>query len=109
MILNNVEVYNCSQIDTYKAAIRFENAVKLSSSVTNSTFHNGLGWGGNIKNSANIFMQDNLWFKFRPIGIGIDFSNNITFDNNVVAHVVERTTLDAASSFVDTRAGLTVC
>jgi hypothetical protein len=24
LILDNVEVYNCSQIDTYKSAIRFE-------------------------------------------------------------------------------------
>jgi hypothetical protein len=48
MFLDNVEVYNCSQIDTFKAAIRFESAVSLHSSISNSTFHNGYGWGANI-------------------------------------------------------------
>jgi hypothetical protein len=109
MIVDNIEMYNCSQIDTFKASIRFENAVTLHSSVTNSAFHNGFGWGANIKNSANILMQDNLWFNFRPIGVAIDFSKNITFDNNVIAHIVERTTIEAGDGFVDKRAGLTVC
>ena len=109
MILDHVEMYNCSQIDTYKASIRFENAVTLSSSVTNSSFHNGLGWGANIKNSAKVVMQDNLWFNFRAIGIAIDFANNITFDNNVVAHIIERTTIEAGDKFVDKRAAVTIC
>jgi len=88
LLVDNIEMYNCSQIDTFKAAVRFEGATKKHSSVTNSTFHNGLGWGATITNSANIFMQDNLWFNFRPIGVGIDFSRNITFDNNVVGNIV---------------------
>ena len=87
MILDNIEMYNCSQIDTFKASIRFESAVTLYSSVTNSAIHNGLGWGANIKSSANIYLQNNIWFGFRPIGVSIDFSKNVTFDNNVIAHI----------------------
>lgn len=109
MFMDNVEVYNCSQIDTYKAAIRFENAVALHSEVTNSTFHNGLSWGATIKGSANIVLRDNLWFNFRPVGIGIDFCQNVTFDNNVVGHVVERTTIESGDKFVDKAAGVAVC
>jgi hypothetical protein len=75
--------------------------VSLHSSITNSAFHNGYGWGANIQGSANILLQDNIWFNFRPIGVGIDFSKNITFDNNVVAHIVERTTIEAGDGFVD--------
>lgn len=102
-------MYNCSQIDTFKASIRFENAVSLHSSVTNSAFHNGQGWGANIKSSANILMQNNVWFGFRPVGVAIDFSKNITFDSNVISHVTERLTVEAGNNFVDKRAGLTVC
>jgi hypothetical protein len=55
-------------------------------------------------------MQDNLWFNFRAIGVGIkDFSKNITFDNNVISHVMERTTIEAGDGFVDKMAGISVC
>jgi len=93
LLVDNIEVENCSQIDTFNAAIRFEGATKKHSSVTSSTFHSGLGWGAAITNSANIFMKDNIWFNFRPIGVAIDFSRNITFDNNVVGKIVPRTTV----------------
>jgi hypothetical protein len=109
LIMDNVEMYNCSQIDTLKAAIRFESAVTLSSSVTNSTFHNGLGWGANIFNSANIFMQNNIWFNFRPLGVVMDSVRNITFDNNVIAHVIERTTFEGIDKILDKKAGMSVC
>jgi hypothetical protein len=48
MILDHVEIYNNSQIDTFKAAIRFENAMTNWSRVTNCSIHNGFGWGLNI-------------------------------------------------------------
>lgn len=92
-IMDSVEIYNCSQIDTFKAALRFESAVQSHSSVTNSAIHNGLGWGINVKASKNILFKDNVIFGFRPIGVGIDVSHNITFDNNVVGKVEHRTTL----------------
>jgi hypothetical protein len=49
--LDNVEIFNCSQIDTEKAALRWENNVMGHSSVTNSVIHHGLSWAVNIKNS----------------------------------------------------------
>ena len=39
--MDNVEIYNMSQIDTFKAAIRWENNLQGHSSVTNCAFHNG--------------------------------------------------------------------
>jgi hypothetical protein len=83
--------------------------VSLHSSITNSSFHNGYGWGAKIQGSANILLQDNIWFNFRPIGVGIDFSKNITFDNNVVAHIVERTTIEADKKFVDKSGAVAIC
>lgn len=40
-IMKNVEIFNCSQIDTFKAALRFESAATLHSSITDSSIHNG--------------------------------------------------------------------
>lgn len=109
MFLNNVEVFNCSQIDTFKAALRFESASSLHSSVTNSTFHNGYGWGANIKSSANIHLAGNIWYNFRPVGVGIEYASNITFDDNIVSHIVERTTLETGDQVVDKRAAVCAC
>lgn len=107
--LDNVEVYNCSQWDTYKAAIRFENAVTKHSSITNSAIHNGLGWGLNIKNSANVHMKNNVFYDFRPIGIDVEYSQNITLDGNVLMRVLERTSIEADGMFEDKRGGFAIC
>jgi hypothetical protein len=72
--MDHVEIYNCSQWNTYKAALRFEGASTLASSITNSSIHNGLGWGMKIETSANINIKDNVFYDFRPIGIAVDYS-----------------------------------
>lgn len=43
--MDNVEIFNCSQRDTYKAALRFEGALVQGSTVTNSVIRHGLGRG----------------------------------------------------------------
>jgi len=70
-IMQNVEIFNCSQIDTLKAAIRFESATTLPSSIVNSSIHNGYSWGLNIMGSANINISNNVFFNFRPIGLAV--------------------------------------
>jgi parallel beta-helix repeat protein len=85
--MENVEVYNCSQIDTQKAAIRFEAATAKYSEVTNCTFHNGYGWGVYIKASKNILFRDNIVFNFRPVGIHISGTKNVTVDHNVIGQI----------------------
>jgi len=77
--------------------------------VTNSTFHNGLGWGLALFKSENIFMQNNIWWGFRPLGGVWDEVKNITFDGNVIAHVVDRTTFVSMDKLLDKKAGLSVC
>lgn len=54
MILHNVEVFRCSQIDTDSAAIRFESVTTNPSEIKHCAFHNGYGWGANVKSSENI-------------------------------------------------------
>jgi hypothetical protein len=109
-LLDNVEFKNCSQIDTQKAAIRFENAQGKWSSVTNSAFHHGYGWGINVKSSANLHFENNNVFFFGPIGVSIGGgANNITFDGNVVAHIQKRTTVEAGDAFQDKEGGFVTC
>jgi len=85
--IDSVEFFNCSQIDTQKAAVRFENAASLKSSVTNSALHNGYSWGVYIAGSQNIEFSNNVVFNFRPVGIMLGSSNNVKIDGNVVAHI----------------------
>jgi len=85
--IDSVEFFNCSQIDTQKAAVRFKNAATLSSSVTNSALHNGYSWAVYIAGSQNIEFSNNVVFNFRPVGVNIGRSNNIKIDGNVIAHI----------------------
>jgi len=55
-VMDNVEIFNCSQIDTFKAALRFQGASQMWSSITNSAIHNGYAWGLNVKSSSNILI-----------------------------------------------------
>lgn len=54
-------------------------------------------------------MQNNIWFGFRPLGGVWDNVKNITFDGNVIAHVVDRETYVATDWSLDKKAGLAVC
>lgn len=109
-MIDNVEFRNCSQIDTQKAAIRFENAQGKWSSVTNSAFHHGYGWGINVKSSANLHFANNNIFYFGPVGVSIGGgAKNITFDGNVVAHIQKRTTVEAGDMFQDKEGGFITC
>jgi parallel beta-helix repeat protein len=78
--MDNVELFQLSQADTPKAAIRFEKVPLSSSSVTNCAIHNGWGWGISIEESQNVVIRGNTLFNFRPIGIAVQTSNLITID-----------------------------
>lgn len=108
-IMDNVEIFNCSQIDTEKAAIRFESATSMYHSITNSVLHNGYSWGLLVKSSANVHIDNNILFQFRPIGLSISNSNNVTIDNNVVAGIVERSTIEPDLHSVDKGGGFSIC
>jgi hypothetical protein len=108
--MDNVEIFNCSQIDTEKAALRWENNVAGHSSITNSTIHHGLSWAVNIKNSKNIIMKDNVVWGFRPLGVVMQNNpSNVTFEDNIVGHVVMRTTFEAGDGLLDREGCVATC
>ena len=66
-----VEMHNLSQIDSDRAALRFESAAAGHSNIVNCSVHNGFGWGIYIKNSNNVHIRDSRIYNFRPIGVNI--------------------------------------
>ena len=40
-------------------------------------------------------MKDNFFYDYRPVGIAVDYSRNITLDGNVLMRVLERTSIEA--------------
>lgn len=108
--LDSVEIYNCSQIDTHYAAIRFENAFVMGHRVTNSAIHNGLGWGFAAKGSRNLEITGNHFFNFKQIGVGMDSVRNVVFDSNVLSVVTARTTLEFSDGMsMDIQGGVSIC
>ena len=106
-IMDNVEIYNCSQYDTWKAAIRFE-AHKLGySRISNSAIHHGLGVAVNVIFSQNVEFLNNNVYTFTRYGMVIQTSSTITFDNNWVAGIFDRGL--RVKSGGDTQAAICAC
>jgi hypothetical protein len=70
-IMDGVQIKDCSQPNTEKAALRFDSNNKAWSSVSNSAFDTGEGWAVNINAAANIQFNNNVVFKYRNFGINI--------------------------------------
>ena len=58
--MDNVQVYNCSQKNTFKGALRWEGAKKGNSRVSNSIVSSGKGMGITIENAANVIIEDTI-------------------------------------------------
>ena len=63
--MDNVQVYNCSQKDTYYGALRFEMAQGGHSRVSNSSIHNGIGMGLVVQYGNNLELVNNTFVGFR--------------------------------------------
>ena len=63
-----------------------------------------------MKKSVGVYFSGNIVYKFKPIGMSIESSNNITFDKNVVGHIHERASKANPEEYlVDTRCGICMC
>jgi hypothetical protein len=62
--MDSVELYRCSQRDTFKAAIRFEGAMTNSHKIHNVVAHEGLAWGLYIKASSKVDVKDSSFIGF---------------------------------------------
>lgn len=89
LIMDNVQVDKCGQKFTWKSAIKFENALQGSSSITNSAIHEGKSPGVIITKSMNIEMSNNVIAEFAEHGVWVQNSRYITLDNNWLFNVIE--------------------
>jgi hypothetical protein len=95
-------------MDSYDAAVNWDSAT-MESSMTNSSIHNGMGWAVSIQSSRYIVFENNVMYNFRPIGLAVDYSQDIVINNNVLIKVVERDTIEANWSYVDRKGGYAIC
>lgn len=86
-----VEVYNCSQRDTYKSAIRFQMAETNPQVINNTAIHGNLGWALSSQFSSHIHVDRTHMIHSFALGLVVFRSNNVTIDNSIVAGVRRRT------------------
>ena len=106
--MDNVEIYNCSQYDTFKAAIRFERARVGPNVISNSAIHHGLGIGAQLNQANNLTLVNNTIFDFAKYGINIVSSSNIVVDGNIVADINARV-MAVTSNLLEITAGILGC
>ena len=58
MVLEYVEIYNCSHRDTDRAALRFEDAKGSYGRIVGTSVHGSRGYGMLISSSNNIEVRD---------------------------------------------------
>jgi hypothetical protein len=107
LIFENVQVFNCSQEDTFKAAIRWEGAIGGTSRVSKSTVHGSLGWLASVYKSNNVELTETTFVGARAIGIHTDLVRNFTMTNNFVGDVMVRSF--GGDSIVDKEACVAIC
>ena len=89
--MDHVEMAQCSQQDTHKANIRFEEvSLYEEHKVTNCAFHSGVGRGLQITKAHNITIDGNVFFNPKQFGINVEQSTKLKIDNNVIVGVTRR-------------------
>ena len=108
IVFENVEVSNCSQRNTHKAAIRFEGATGGYSSIVGSSVHNSLAWSVSVKSSYNVELRDSVFVGAYAIGVHMDMVRNVTMQGTFTGDV-KRRDLSALDNFVDKEACVAIC
>lgn len=90
LIMDSVQVYNCSQKDMWHAAIRWEGAIGGHSRVSNSAIHHGKDWGVMAWQTNNVELIDNTIVGFRQFGMNLDLNRNCTITGNFIGGVEDR-------------------
>jgi hypothetical protein len=108
--LNNIEIQYGGQKDTRSAAIRFESSITHSQYVKGCSVHEGPGWMMNGKLSANLNVDNNVFWGGNQVGVGWNMVMTSTFNNNFVGAVTPRTDLEAIGmATLDVMGGALFC
>ena len=110
LLFNNVEVYNCSQENTFQSAIRFEGANTKSHLVQNSVVHEGHGWTFKAVMSSNILVKDSDFIGAKALGFVVTQCANVTIDGAMIADVLKRKLdLGGGNNFADKEGCVSIC
>lgn len=71
LTMDHVEVYNCSQMNTFRSAIRFEGVNNLTQVVRNVAVHGSLSWSISSQFSSNVLIEDSAFIGARQIGLHV--------------------------------------
>lgn len=108
LVLDYVEVYNCSQRNTFHSAIRFEGVKTLPQLINNTAIHHSTAWHLKVALSENVHIENTHMLNARAIGLNVYTSNNVTLKNNIVADVGVRPEF-SGQKLVDKEACYSVC
>jgi hypothetical protein len=108
--LNSVEVIYGGQKDTRSAAIRFEGAIANKQYVKDCSVHEGPGWMMNGVRSANLNVDNNVFWGGNQVGVGWNMVMTSSFNNNFVGWVTPRNDLEAIGmATLDVMGGALFC
>lgn len=79
-----------SQRNTFKAALRFEQAKTNNQLVQDSVVSDSLGWSLNIQDSSKVTIRKTAFVNSRQFGVNIMESNNVLLEEVLVADVRKR-------------------
>ena len=87
--LDSVEVRNCAQKGTWRAAVKFHGATgaAVPSTIRRSAIHSGQAPGVHFRGSARITFEDNEVVGFVEHGIWVEGSQDLTLTDNWVIYV----------------------
>jgi hypothetical protein len=108
LYMDNVMMYNCSHLDTFHSAIRWESGLMGESKVTNSVIHGSMGWAMSIYKSWNVIVEDNAFIGAKAIGVRIDEARNVTLNRNFISDVTPRI-FNAGDQVLDKETCVAVC
>ena len=108
LVLDGVEIQNCGQRDTRKAAIDLNWVKQIygTHSVKNCSFNNGQGWAINIEKAEGIEISNNVIYDARRYGIYMgELVKGVKILNNLIIGIKERENYDNIEYF-DTLVGI---
>jgi hypothetical protein len=109
LLWDNVEVSNCSQRDSERAAVRFEGATTGPSEINNSVVHGGLAWLLLISSSKNIDVNNSSFIGARAVGVNLKSITNVHLDGVFVGDVQRRDYVSSLDGAVDKEGCVAFC
>ena len=94
--MDGVEIKDCGQRDTKKAAIdmNFVKDTEGSNFIKNSSFHSGQGWAVNLYATKGFDFINNVVYNPRKYAIFIQDSQEVKIDNNLLVGIKKRENYD---------------